>query len=203
MKDLVVLVADKNMEYAVKGLLGRPQDLDIRPVEWDLFVHPRRDPGCLNEAHDFLRPLKRAYDYVLVLFDHRGSGREGESPDDLAARVRRNLARNGWGDRAEVIVLAPELEVWVWNDSPYVDECLGWADHRPPLREWLVARGHWPDDVLKPPDPKAAMEAALYHTRKPRSSAIYLNLVSQVSLQGCTDPAFRRFIQILQRWSSQ
>lgn len=200
MKDLIVLVADKNMEYAVKGLFGRSRDLGIRPIEWDMFVHPRRDPGCLNEAHDFLRPMTRDYDHALVLFDHQGCGRESNSPNELVALVRERLARNGWGDRADVVVLTPELEVWVWNDSPHVDECLGWANRQPPLREWLAANGRWPYDTSKPPDPKAAMEAALRQVRQPRSSAIYLNLATQVSLQGCVDPAFRRFIQTLQRW---
>ena len=200
MKDLVILVADKNMEYTARGLLGRPQALEIEPVEWDLFVHPRRDPGCLNEAHDFLRPFSHDYRFAMVLFDHHGSGQEGRPAAELVARVQRNLARNGWADRARVVVLDPELEVWVWSNSPSVDECLGWAGHRPPLREWLSANGHWPDGATKPPDPKGAMEAALRHARKPRSSAIYLNLASRVSLRGCADPAFHCFVHTLQEW---
>ena len=43
-KDLVVLVADKDMEHALKGLLGRPRALGIREIEADIRVHPRHDP---------------------------------------------------------------------------------------------------------------------------------------------------------------
>jgi hypothetical protein len=200
MKDLVVLAADRNIEYAVKGLLGRPKALGICPVEWDVFVHPRRDSGCRREAHDFLRAQARGYRYALVMFDHHGSGREQEPPDRLAASVEARLASNGWKDRAAAIVLTPELEVWVWTRSPHVDHCLGWADRQPPLREWLEMQGHWPTEAPKPPDPKAALEAALREVRRPRSSAVYLCLANTVELWGHTEPAFVRFAHTLQRW---
>ncbi len=200
MKDLVVLVADKNMEQTVKGLLGRSRSLGIRPLEYDTFVHPRRDPGCLNEAHDFLRPFARSYGYALVMFDREGCGREQVEARTLAEEVKARLADNSWPDRAEVVVLDPELEVWVWSASPHVAACLGWADCQPSLRAWLAEEGHWPPETPKPPRPKEAMEAALRQVRKPRSSAIYLELAQTVSLQGHTEPAFLRFAGALQRW---
>ena len=201
-KDLVVLVPDKNTEYAVKGLLGRPEALGVRAIAYDTFVHPRRDPGCLNEAHDILRPLAGRYERALVMFDQNGCGREEASPATLADQVRDRLQRNGWPERAEVVVLVPELEVWVWSPSPHVDVCLGWAGRPPTLREWLSVHGYWPPDALKPPRPKEAMEAALRQVRKPRSSAIYLELAHRVSLQGHSEPAFLWFADALQRWFS-
>jgi len=194
------LVADKNMEQAVHGLLRRPQALAIRQLIYDLFVHPRHDPGCLNEAHDFLRPLIGEYDRALVMFDHHGCGHEQEPPDTLADAVKDRLERNGWRGRAEVVVLAPELEVWVWSNSPHVDGCLGWAERQPTLRDWLAANHYWPADDPKPRRPKEAMEAALREARKPRSSAIYLELAERVSLHGHTELAFLRFTQALRRW---
>jgi hypothetical protein len=200
MKDLVILVADKNMEHAIEGLLGRPRALNIRQATYDIYVHSRRDPGCLNEAHNFLRPFLGEYDHALVMFDHQGCGREQVLPDDLADEVKARLEQNGWPSQAEVVVLAPELEVWVWSASPHVETCLGWTGHHPPLREWLADNGHWALDEEKPPRPKETMEAALREVRKPRSSAIYLELAQRVSLQGHTEPAFVRFTQTLQRW---
>jgi hypothetical protein len=199
MKDLVVLVADKNMEHAVKGLLGRPESLQIAPVQLDVFIHPRRDPGCLNEAHDFLRPIANGYRHALVMFDHEGCGHEGESPDVLAQTVRERLRRNGWPERADVVILDPELEIWVWHDSPHVANCLGWANQLA-LRAWLRDQGDWPINDPKPQRPKEAMEAALRQVRKPRSSAIYLELAQRVSLQGHSEPAFQHFVDTLQAW---
>ena len=183
-KDLVVLVADKNMEQAVAGLLERPQSMAIRPLTYDIFVHVRRDPGCLNEAHDVLRPLAGGYDHALVLFDHQGCGREHITPEALADEVKHRLEQNGWPELAEVVVIAPELEVWVWSGSPHVVNALGWASRQPALRDWLETNGHWPTEQPKPPDPKGAMKAALRTVNKPPSSAIFHELASKVSLRG-------------------
>jgi hypothetical protein len=199
-RDLVVLVADKNLEAVVSGLLGRPRSFAIKPIEYDLFVHPRRDPGCLNEASEFLRSFSEAYRHALVLFDHQGCGREETPPDEIADLVREQIELAGWAGRAEVVVLAPELEVWVWTDSPHVPHCLGWADHAPPLRQWLADRGSWPRDEAKPREPKAALEAALREVRKPRSSAIYGDLARSVSLRGHNEPAFLRLSEALKKW---
>ena len=198
--DLVILVSDKNMESVVKGVLGRAGELGIRPITYDLFVHPRRDPGCLNEAHDFLRPFHRDHSFALVMFDHEGCGRDQDPVADVAASVKANLNRNGWPDRAEAVVLSPELEVWVWVQSPEVDACLGWAGREPPLRTWLAANSHWPHYSQKPPRPKEALEASLREIRRPRSSAIYLELAQRVDLRGHDEPAYLRFTQTLQNW---
>jgi len=199
-KDLIVLVADKNMEAVVTGLLGRPQSLGMRPITFDVFVHPRRDPGCLTGADDFLRPFCGAYRYALVLFDHEGCGRESVPAEALADEVKTRLESVGWTDRAEVVVLAPELEVWAWTDSPHVAHALGWAGQMPSLRAWLVEHGYWQPDEAKPRRPKAAFEAVLRQVRKPRSSAIYGDLARSVSLKGHTEPAFLRLTQALQKW---
>ena len=201
-RDLVVLVADKNMEAVMVGLLGRPQSLSIRAISFDVFVHPRRDPGCLTGADDFLRPFSSAYHHALVLFDHEGCGRELISPEALAVEVKARLEGVGWADRAEAVVLAPELEIWAWTESPHVPRCLGWADRVPPLRQWLAEAGYWQTDETKPRQPKAAFEAALREVRKPRSSAIYGDLARSVSLKGHTEAAFLRLTRTLHEWFS-
>jgi len=199
-KDLIVLVPDKNMESATKELLQRPEALGVRPIAFDIFIHIGRDPGCYRKAHDFLRPFVRQYHYALVMFDHHGSGREGVEVAELEDEVRRRLEQNGWPERAAVVVLEPELEVWVWSDSPEVDRCLGWAGREPSLREWLREQGRWSPGYPKPSDPKTAVEQTLRAVHKPQSSAIYAELARQVSVGRCADPGFQRFRQILGRW---
>jgi hypothetical protein len=114
--------------------------------------------------------------------------------------VRHQLEQSGWAGRAEVVVLAPELEVWVWSDSPHVPRCLGWVDRAPPLQEWLEDRDYWSPDEAKPREPKTAVEAALREVRKPRSSAIYGDLARSVSLRGHNEPAFLRLADALTKW---
>ena len=55
MIDLFCLVADKNMEAAVSGLLDRPESLGIRRIERQVVIHDRRDPGCFHDAPDYSR----------------------------------------------------------------------------------------------------------------------------------------------------
>ncbi len=200
-KDLVALVADANIEAVVDCLLGmRTDSLRISRISCDIFVHPDRDPGCLHRSHDLLRPMAGAYCHALVMFDRYGCGQEVCPPTELEARVRQQLSANGWDDRAEVIVLDPELEIWVWSDSPQVDRSLGWEGKKPDLRTWLQMEGLWAPGNAKPADPKAAVERALQHVRTPRSSSIYRELAARVSIDRCRDFAFLAFRRHLQRW---
>jgi len=199
-KDLVILVADKNMEQGVRGLVARPRSLGIREIEFDAFVHPRRDPGCVREAHTFLQPLSNQYRYAIVMFDRQGSGREQSPVNILSAQVRQRLAVNGWGNRAEVIVLDPELEVWVFSQSPLVEHCLGWPSTHGSMRNWLENRGLWTRSHSKPAEPKRAMEELLQKVKRPSSAATYMALAKRVGLQHCIDPAFLKFRGVLASW---
>ena len=66
MNDLAVLVADKNTEAALAALEAL-RALGIRPITAKIFVHPRRDPGCVNEAHLFLRPFVQEYRHAYYV----------------------------------------------------------------------------------------------------------------------------------------
>jgi hypothetical protein len=193
---LVVLVADKNMEATMRGLLERHDALGIRSLRADVFVHPQRDPGVLNKADNFLRPFHRQYEYALVLFDHEGCGRETQTPSQLQANVRQRLESSGWSGRCEVTLLVPELEVWVWSDSPYVPQALGLGSEE--LADVLAQYGK--TAMGKPERPKEAMETALRRSRLPRPSALYGELARNVNLQQCVDPAFQQLRETLRRW---
>ena len=196
-KDLAVLVADKNMETTVRGLLPRSESLGIRKIAFDIFVHPQRDPGCFRRGHDFLRPMVNRYAHALLLFDREGSGQERKTRDVM---VSARLAGAGWADRAAAVVLDPELETWVWSDSPEVDRGLGWEGRQTSLRDWLEQQGVWPAGQQKPTDPKDAVERALRHVRLARSSSIYGRLAGAVSLRRCQDASLAAFRNHLQNW---
>lgn len=197
MKDLVVLVADKNMEAVVRTLLEkRHQSLAIRQVQVDIFVHPRRDPGVLREADKFLQQFQSEYGYALVMFDYEGCGQEDQSPAQLEADVKARLEQAGWSGRCEVIVLVPELEIWVWSNSPHVPGVLGLSS-----KKMQSVLGKYPQNSLgKPNCPKEAMEKCLRMSGIPRSSSIYAELAQKVSLMGCVEPSFSKFRSILQTW---
>jgi hypothetical protein len=197
--DLVLLVADKNIEHGLRGLLSRPQALGIRSVTSRTYVHPQRDPGCAQKSHEFLRQFSADYDRALVVFDHHGCGRENRVPTQLEHDVRDLLWANGWDGRAQAIVIEPELEAWVFATSPLVERCLAWPGAEP-LRQWLQNKGLWSQGREKPADPKAALETVLATVGRPRWSAIYEDLARAVDFTGCQDKAFIRFKTVLQQW---
>lgn len=197
MNDLIVLVADKNMEFAVKGILQRTASLKIREISYDIKVHNHHDPGVYRTAHDFLRIFNKKYKYALVILDKEGCGCN-ENPPKIASDIQSKLDMSGWKDRSQVIVLDPELEIWVWSDSPEVAVCIGWNNSE--LRDWLQSEGHLRPNTHKPKNPKLAFENALRTKRKPRSSSIYGKLAEKVSLERCTDKAFQTFKNTLQNW---
>jgi hypothetical protein len=199
-KDLVVLVADKNMEYTIKGLLSRPQALGIRQPSFDCFVHPEHDPGCLLRGHDFLRSLVNTYTHALVMLDHDGCGRKHLSRKQLEKQIEENLMHSGWGDRAAAIVISPELETWVWNNSPHVDRIIGWAGKEMDLRSWLIREGFTESRKGKPNQPKEAFEQALKLSGKARSSSLFFQLARSASVESCANPAFLKLKATLKEW---
>lgn len=204
MKDLVVLVADKNIQFTLQGLFSRNQSLGILDVSdnYDIFVHPQRDPGCYNQCVDFLRSFKGVYNYGLVVFDHEGSGQENKSREEIESELEKKLIDSGWRDRVAVIVLEPELESWIWSDSPHVERILGWEEQESTLKNWLVMQNFLEPEQIKPSRPKEALETMLRFVSKPRSSSIYEQLAKSVGFARCQDNSFLKLKSILQSWFS-
>lgn len=72
---------------------------------------------------------------------------------EIAAR----LEQNGWQGRSEVVVIDPELEVWLWQHSPHVESALAFPAGS--LRAHLQQTGAWPAGPPKPTAPKEAIQA--------------------------------------------
>ena len=200
MKDLVILAADKDLEFALRGMLSRPEALGMRTVEEDIFVHPEHDPACVLRGVDFLDNLSGQYRYGLLIFDHEGSGKEATVPQELQESLNAEFVSSTWGNRARAIVLSPELEMWIWSDSPHIDEVVGWKNRNPRLRPWLIEQDYLQTGEVKPGRPKEAFEAALREARKPRSASLYQQIAERVSLRRCTDTAFLELKGILSNW---
>jgi len=202
-KDLVILVADRNIEYVMKGLLSRPKALMMREITYDIFGHPEHDAGCLLHGCDFLRPFVNRYSHALIILDHEGCGQEQKRRTELENNIENQLANSGWHNRAVAIVIEPELENWVWSDSPHVDSVLGWEGRQPDLKSWLNIQGFLNEGQNKPVHPKEAMEMALKNVKKARSSALFLQLAQKVSVDRCTDPSFVKLKTVLAAWFPQ
>lgn len=199
-KDLVVLAADKDMEFTIKGLLSKPERLGIRSVTNEILVHINHDPGCLLDGHNVLRVCHGRYRHAMIMLDRDGCGRESATRTDLESEIEQRLRESGWGDRAAAVVIDPELEIWIWSQSPEVDRALGWSGANPDLRSALKTEGLLTESFAKPMDPKAAMKYALRKARVNPSASIYFEIAQNVSFKRCEDPSFIKFRTILQTW---
>jgi hypothetical protein len=196
-KDLIVLVADSNMEYTIRAGLERPKSLGIRPVTVDFSVHVQRDGGVRSTGAEVVRLRRRAYSHALMVLDYDGSGAQ-EAPEELEARLDGEL-RPVWGSNAKTIAIVPELEAWIWGSDNALKPVLGWS-HEVSIRQWVSVAGFTVSNEGKPDPPKEAFEAVLRECQVPRSSAVYANIAGRISIPRCTDPALKRLRDQLRAW---
>jgi len=197
MIDLVCLAADKNIEAAIAGILGRSSSLGIREVQLETIVHPNRDPGCFHQSGELLTGYRDRATHALIVLDQAWEGAPAETGEELEERLERSL---GLGDWARAVVIEPELEAWVFSESPHVAIALGWQTGMDSLRDALAAQDLWLAQHAKPQDPKAAVDWALRRARKPRSSSLFRDLALRVGLSHCHDRAFLRLKGLLVSW---
>lgn len=201
MKDLVILVADKNAQFALKGALARFKALGIRPIEAEFRVHLGRDGGARNNGPDVLALERRRFRHAMLVLDFEGCGTNLPNTAALEEQLDGRL-RAQWQDRAKAIVIKPELDVWVWGADNAVEAAIEWPHDKSGLREWLKEQGFILTGTGKPERPKEALEAALRVPGLPRSSALYQHIAGKISLRRCTDEAFIRLRKQLLAWFS-
>jgi hypothetical protein len=199
MRDLVVLAADKNIQFALRGALPRSEALGIRPITFDFRVHAGRDGGARSSGADVLRSQRRQFDHALLILDFDGCGaKAGQSALDVEEQLDTELS-HVWYDKAKAIVIDPELETWVWGSDNALQAALGWPVQQS-NRTWLAQRGFAIGVNGKPEQPKDAFAALVPVHQMPRSSAIYESITAKISLTACKDAAFRRLKGSLQQW---
>jgi hypothetical protein len=205
MRDCFFIVADANMEYTLRGMLSRERfDLTLQcgsfafDARLDLLVAVGdNDPGLFQRIESYVRPVRASHAHLVVMIDAEWAGSPG------AAKIRTHIVegclRSGWSeDDVVAVVMDPELENWMWQDSPVIESVVGYSG--PSLRQHLAASGAWPLASAKPPRPKETLEAELRRNRIPRSSALYRKVAEKVSVKSCVDPAFADLRAALQRW---
>lgn len=134
------------MRSVLEQVLERPKSLGMRPVESVIISESLHDPACATVGAQVLMEYEKRFDHAILMFDHEGSGRERESPEEIEASLDAEFRRSAWDGRARAVVVSPELEVWLWGGSPHVDRVIGWTGRSPSLRIWLAETGWWPWD---------------------------------------------------------
>ena len=127
MKDLFVFTADTDALAVVRTVLGRPEALRIRPITFDVDRHTGRDPGMVKDGPELVRMSvqKTAFQKVILIWDHQGSGWEAQSPEEARVKIQLRLDGVTWKHRSEAVVVMPELEEWVWHHPASIAQHLG------------------------------------------------------------------------------
>jgi hypothetical protein len=197
MRDLVLLVPDKNTEHAVRGALSRPDALGIRSIDFDVLVDQGRDGGVRRRGAQVLGVQRLRFAHALLLLDYEGSG-SSVSPAALEIQLDQALS-DLWGDRAKAIVIDPEVDVWMWGAETHLRSTMDW--HFPEgIRAWLASQSFAFTAEGKPLRPKEALEAAFRRAQVPRSSARYEQVTRSISLARCKDDAFLRLRSAVVGW---
>jgi hypothetical protein len=185
--------------YLEGRLRCRTFDFDFRQ---DVVVDVRNgntDGGIHRRAHALLRPYIRSHQNALVILDKNFGGQLPAAV--VREEILSNLSRNGWqAGCAEVVVIDPELEVWLWQrDNPHIARVFRY-DGAVPLEEFLGAEGIWPSTALKPVRPKEAARILLQRFRAGVPMVVYARIVENISVSGCQDQAFSLLASALRRW---
>ena len=107
MKDLVCVVADKQIKATLEALLLRHHALGIRPVEAEILLHPHHDPGCYARPADLLRGYRQAAEHALIVLDHAWVGVPVTSGAELEALIEERLDQAGMAGWAVPVVIEP------------------------------------------------------------------------------------------------
>jgi hypothetical protein len=205
MRDCVFLLADGTMEAVFQGFLSRSgchKSLGTRALNFDPredILSGINDPRTYTKAHELLRPYQRTHRHAVIVLDNDWEG--SPQVEGITDGICANMRASGWRrEDFEVIVIDPELENWIWQDSMHVEVAMSYERETISLRLWLQEQGVWAAGAAKPARPKEAFEKVLKRARLPYSSAIHREIAERVSIKHCTDPAFLLLCKSLRRW---
>lgn len=200
MKDLLVIVSDKNIEFLLLGLFSRLSRIEnIKNFTYQIMVHPQRDPGVVNDSHNFARSFSSKFNYIITVSDYEGSGKDDLPLPQIKQIVETNLESNGWASRACSIIVSPEIENWIWVNEAQMHDAVSW-NQTEGIYEWIDKNKLRKPGEFKPFSPKEAFEKCLRICQTARSSSIYKKIGSSASYKNCTDTSFLMLITQLKEW---
>lgn len=207
---LCMLVPDGAYERVLPVLLrDRRESLGIAQVD---FIPPIKDPNrdSSYEAASLIRPYLGSCTHFLMVRDLHGSGWEAKGADALKEKLTRDLHAIGCPpERSKVIIVEPEIEIWLRIGSTHVKQLVRQRARAHGtevdmlfdelVQEKLLANGGI-NTLGKPIDPKKVFEEVLKHYRIIRSNVLYEELAKTESLRHCRVPSFLDLVNTLQTW---
>jgi len=203
-RPLVILVADGTMRAVFQAFFKRSRFFDtLECAQFDfdpkseVFNDPlHTDGGVHKRCDELLRGYQRTHERALVVIDQQFGG---ERPaNEIREEMLDRLRRSGWdNERVQVVVIDPELEVWLWQDNANVEQALR-SDGT--LRQALIRSGEWPEHTDKPLQPKETIQRLIKANRAGAPMAVYATIAGKVAVSRCTDASFAIFKATVQNW---
>ena len=205
MKDLFVLTADADAQALIRAVLQRHQNLNIKPISFEVQRFTGRDAGMVKAGPEIVRAMvkKTEYSRIILVWDHHGSGWDKLNPTEAATRVERRLEGVTWTQRSAGVVVVPELEEWLWHCPADVARHLGAnaADFETSITRALSRMNLTREQCCRERR-KELFEAVVYYKkrRKPLPED-FEALGSSCDLsQWVQSETFARFVQTLRSW---
>lgn len=199
-RDLYVLVADEDQRRVIETLLvRRRRALGIQEVDYRVEKHPQRDAGVFKNGPKFLNLVSREFSRAIIILDAQFGRDPQPSASELKADLAHRIDTGPWEQKPLVLVIQPELEAWVWSNSPRVGEILGMRLAQ--IRETGAGHGFWSAGSAKPERPKELLELIVRRTKgRGPAPAEFVALAERVGVDRCSDPAFCELRDTLRNW---
>lgn len=205
-RDCLFFVADKTMRETFLGFLSREDraaqlgcgNFDFDPAEDLFFAAGQNDPGLYTRAGSLLSPFLQSHRKAVVVLDCDWDGSPGQA--QILLNITTQLQQSGWAlEDVIVIAIEPELEQWIWQDSPVLSDELR-MEAPQGLKATLSQRGLWRAEDAKPQSPKDLFIQLRRENNVKLSSSIFKRIASRVPVAACGDDEFRRLVAQLQAW---
>jgi hypothetical protein len=185
--------------YLQDRLGCRTFDFDFQQ---DIVVDVRNgntDGGIHRRAHALLRPYLPSHQNAVVILDQNFGRRLPAAV--VRGEILNNLLRNGWSaECVEVVVIDPELEVWLWQrGNPHIARAFRYNESVS-LEAFLEAAGFWSAAASKAARPKETARLLIRQYNAGVPMVVYTRIIENISVRGCQDPAFNLLASALRRW---
>jgi hypothetical protein len=201
---LLIYTACKHIQVTIETLItNRHEALKIQHLKESIDYQvirsgEKKDPGIYYSKPDFLAGIFHAKkaEKMMIVLDQAWDN----SPCQVSIcnTISDKIKSTGISENTfKVIVIAPELEQWMWNLK-----LIGFADCFSTSKSEIddYARKIGFDFKNKPSQPKELFEKFHSHFRKPYSAASFKKIAGICSVEKCNDKSFLEFKTTLQSW---
>jgi hypothetical protein len=202
--DLLVVLEGSKDRTVMEAVLSRPDDLGIQAIAFELEA---RSSGVRTKGPDVSRERRREFQFVVCLWDHKGSGREEEPASQAQGEVQNQLNRKTLKGCSKALVIDPEMEIWLWQDRTAIAKVLEVEEIQ--IEKWLDdwQRKQCPAQIVQTlvrQFPKEALEEVIQRVDEKHDSALYGRIAAAANFKlWGREPSFRRLQRTLRRWFPQ